>query len=99
LVYDLGAFAGIYYDSRHGLGLENWALFEFKAIINPLIPVQRVSKNDRSLKQALEILHLAVAESILKQDSTFSRAPIIVYRRGSDRKPGEAYLRGRRRRF
>ena len=62
IVYDLGAFAGIYYDSRHGLGLENWALFEFKAIINPLIPVQRVSKNDPSLKQALEILHLAVAE-------------------------------------
>jgi hypothetical protein len=62
LVYDLGAFAGIYYASRHGLGLENWALFEFKAIINPLIPVQRVSKNDPNLKQALEILHLAVAE-------------------------------------
>jgi hypothetical protein len=44
------------------LGLENWALFEFKAIINPLIPVQRVSKNDPSLKQALEILHFSVAE-------------------------------------
>src|ERR1700761_4525262 len=39
IVYDLGAFAGIYYASRHGLGLENWALFEFKALINPLIPV------------------------------------------------------------
>jgi hypothetical protein len=62
IVYDLGAFAGIYYASRHGLGPENWALFEFKAIINPLIPVQRVSKNDPNLKQALEILHLAVAE-------------------------------------
>ena len=35
IVYDLGAFAGIYYASRHGLGFENWALFEFKAIINP----------------------------------------------------------------
>ena len=63
IVYDLGAFAGIYYASRHGLGLENWALFEFKEIINPLIPVQRVSKNDPSLKHALEILHLAVASS------------------------------------
>jgi hypothetical protein len=62
IVYDLGAFAGIYYASRHGLGLENWALFEFKAIINPLIPVQRVAKNDSSLEQALGILHLAVAE-------------------------------------
>ena len=62
IVYDLGAFAGIYYASRHGVGLENWALFEFKAIINPLIPVQRVSKNDSSLTQALEILHLGVAE-------------------------------------
>jgi hypothetical protein len=62
IVYDLGAFAGIYYASRHGLGLENWALFEFKAVINPLIPVQRVSKNDPSLKQALEILHLGIAE-------------------------------------
>jgi hypothetical protein len=50
------------YNTQHGLGLENWALFEFKAIINPLIPVQRVSKNDPSLKQALEILHLAVGE-------------------------------------
>jgi hypothetical protein len=62
IVYDLGAFAGIYYASRHGVGLENWALFELKAIINPLIPVQRVSKNDSSLTQALEILHLGVAE-------------------------------------
>ena len=62
IVYDLGAFAGIYYASRHGLGLENWALFEFKAVINPLIPLHRVSKNDKSLKQALEILHLAVTE-------------------------------------
>jgi hypothetical protein len=61
IVYDLGAFAGIYYASRH-VGLENWALFEFKAIINPLIPVQRASKNDSSLTQALEILHLGVAE-------------------------------------
>jgi len=62
IVNDLGAFAGISYASRHGLGLENWALFEFKAIINPLIPVQRVSKNDPSLIQSLEILNLAVAE-------------------------------------
>jgi hypothetical protein len=62
IVYGLGAFAGIYYASRHGLGLENWALFEFKAIINPLVPVQRVSKSDPSLRQALEILHLGVAE-------------------------------------
>jgi hypothetical protein len=52
----------LYYASRHGLGLENWALFEFKAVINPLIPVHRVSKNEPSLQQALEILHLAVAE-------------------------------------
>jgi hypothetical protein len=62
MVYDLGAFAGIYYASRQGLGLENWALFEFKAIIKPLIPVQQVSKIDPSLKQALEILHLGVAD-------------------------------------
>jgi hypothetical protein len=60
-VYDLGAFAGIYYASRHGLGLENWALFEFKATINPSAPVQQVWKDDPALKQALEILHLAVA--------------------------------------
>jgi hypothetical protein len=60
IVYDLGAFAGIYYSSRHGLGLENWALFEFKATINPLIPVQRVSKSDPKLQEALGILHLAV---------------------------------------
>jgi hypothetical protein len=60
IVYDLGAFAGICYASRHGLGLQNWALFEFKATINSLVPVQRVSKNDPALQQALEILHLAV---------------------------------------
>ncbi len=58
IVYDLGAFAGIYYASRHGLGLENWALFEFKAIIKPLVPVQQVSKSDPCLRQALEILGL-----------------------------------------
>jgi hypothetical protein len=61
IVYDLGAFAGIYYASRHGLGLENWALFEFKATIQPLVPVQRVAKNDPSLQQALKFLHLVVA--------------------------------------
>jgi hypothetical protein len=61
IVHDLGAFAGIYYASRHGLGFENWALFEFKATIKPLIPVRRVSKNDPELQQALDILHLGVA--------------------------------------
>ena len=61
IVYDLGAFAGICYASRHGLEFENWALFESKASINPLIPVQRVSRSEPSLLQALEILHLAVA--------------------------------------
>lgn len=62
IVNDLGAFAGIYYASRHGLGFENWALFEFKAIIKPLVSVQQVSKNDPGLQQALKILHLAVAQ-------------------------------------
>jgi hypothetical protein len=62
IVYDLGAFAGIYYASRHGLGFENWALFEFKATIRSLVAVQQVSKNDLELQQALSILHLAVAD-------------------------------------
>jgi hypothetical protein len=62
IVYDLGAFAGIYYASRHGLGFENWALFEFKAIIRSLVTVQQVSKNDLELQQALNILHLAIAD-------------------------------------
>ena len=33
-----------------------------RGFIKPLIPVQRVSTNDPSLKQALGILHLSVAE-------------------------------------
>ena len=62
IVYGLGAFAGICYTSRHGSTFENWALFEFKATIHPLLPVQRVSKSDPNLQQALAILHLSVAD-------------------------------------
>jgi hypothetical protein len=50
---------------EHGLSAEKLLFLKGKAYpaaasIRPYVPVQRVSKNDPSLKQALEILHLAV---------------------------------------
>jgi hypothetical protein len=60
-VYDLGGYNGIYYASRHGLGLENWALFEFKAVIHQVGDVRRVAKDDQALRQALDLLKLHVA--------------------------------------
>jgi hypothetical protein len=59
-VYDLGSFHGIYYTSRHGHGLENWALFEFKAVVHPEHEVRQVSKDDPALKEALKLLHLTL---------------------------------------
>lgn len=38
-----------------------WAALK-RGLIKPLFKVQRMSKNDPSLKQALGILHLSVAE-------------------------------------
>lgn len=55
-VKDLGSFAGIYYASRYGLGLENWALFEDDAAISPM-PNRPVSPG-LELKRALELLNL-----------------------------------------
>lgn len=56
-VFDLGGYDGIYYASRHGQGLENWALFEFKATIHPL-STQVVSAHDPAFKEALRCLGL-----------------------------------------
>jgi hypothetical protein len=55
-VNDLRGFAGIYYASRYGLGFENWALFESKAVIYPsaTIPISPSPE----LKKALELLNL-----------------------------------------
>ena len=56
-VFELGGYDGIYYTSRHGHGLENWALFEFKATIDPL-STQIVSAHDPAFREALRILGL-----------------------------------------
>jgi hypothetical protein len=52
-VYERG-FAGIYYRSRHGHDLENWALFE-PFLIDPL-RAESISIDDPNLSQALTML-------------------------------------------
>jgi hypothetical protein len=62
IVYDLGSFAGIYYTSRYGQELENWALFEFLALVHPLT-TQPVSSLDPELHEALQILRLDIPKN------------------------------------
>lgn len=59
-ISELGSFAGIYYSSRYGRDLENWALFEFQATIDTLPDVRSVSRTDPVLLEALGILKLEV---------------------------------------
>ncbi len=59
-VNELGSFAGIYYASRYGRELENWALFEFQTTIHPLPDARPVSTTDPALLAALDILKLEV---------------------------------------
>jgi hypothetical protein len=59
-INELGSFAGIYYASRYGNDLENWALFEFQASIHPSSEVHPVSNTDSALLGALDILQLQV---------------------------------------
>ena len=56
-IFELGGYDGVYYASRHGEGLENWALFEFKAAIYPLA-TQELLPDDPSFKKALGLLGL-----------------------------------------
>ena len=58
-VNGIGSFDGIYYASRYGRDLENWALFEFRTEIHP-IEIHGVSPNDPVLLEALDILQLQV---------------------------------------
>ena len=58
-INELGSFHGIYYASRYGNNLENWALFEFKADIHPT-EAREVSSDDPILVEALDILRLQV---------------------------------------
>jgi hypothetical protein len=69
VVYDLGAFAGIYYVSRYGVNLENWALFEFKADIYPSSKVRPVSADDPALQEALDILTLEVPRTMREESA------------------------------
>jgi hypothetical protein len=59
VVHDLAPYAGIYYSSRYGQNLENWAIFEYVSKIIPL-EVRAVSKTDPELLEALEILRLDI---------------------------------------
>ena len=61
VVHDLGAYAGIYYPSRFGFDLENWAIFEYVSRIYP-IDTRSVSPADPELLEALHILGLKLPE-------------------------------------
>ena len=53
------AFSGIYYRSRHGHNLENWAFFESVRI--KFSRSERISTDDPDLLKALQILDLEIA--------------------------------------
>ena len=59
IVYDMG-LAGVYYRSRYGHNLENWALFEPCRIDR--MKNRRVTTNDEALEEAMEILGLKFAK-------------------------------------
>ena len=59
IVYDMG-LAGVYYRSRYGHNLENWALFEPCRITRT--KSRRVAKEDEALAEAMEILGLKFAK-------------------------------------
>lgn len=62
-INELGSFSGIYYASRYGNDLENWALFESKATFQPSPDVRPVSATDPMLLEALNILQLQLPEA------------------------------------
>lgn len=59
VVYDMG-LAGVYYRSRYGHNLENWALFEPCRIHQT--KSRRVTTDDEALAKAMEILGLKFAK-------------------------------------
>jgi hypothetical protein len=58
-VYEAG-LPGIYYRSRHGHSLENWAFFEPFHISDP--KSKRITADNPALQEALTILNLTLAE-------------------------------------
>jgi RES domain len=70
VVYDLGGFHGIYYSSRFAQDLKNWALFEFRAVFQPLTE-RPVSPTDQAFFEALEILQLQVPKPAKETSSRF----------------------------
>lgn len=58
IVYDMG-LAGVYYRSRYGHNLENWALFEPCRILR--MKNRRVTQEDEALAEAMQILGLKFA--------------------------------------
>jgi hypothetical protein len=71
-VKDLDSFAGIYYASRYGLGLEDWALFEYDAVLYPM-PNRPISPGPE-LKKALELLRFASALLALRGGEVATRS-------------------------
>ncbi len=59
IVYDMG-LAGVYYRSRYGHNLENWALFEPCRISRTRS--KKVTADDPALEEAMEILGLKFAK-------------------------------------
>ncbi len=59
IVYDMG-LAGVYYRSRYGHNLENWALFEPCRISR--MKSKKVAADDPALEEAMEILGLKFAK-------------------------------------
>jgi hypothetical protein len=55
-VYEIGDFDGIYYQSRHGRDLDNWALFEPYGLFDTTCSELRAA--DADFKQALALLDL-----------------------------------------
>lgn len=82
-INELGSFAGIYYSSRYGRDLENWALFEFQATIDPLPEVRSVSTTDPAFLGALDILRFDVprAEILTQRSWPKLRRGLVTRRR------------------
>ncbi len=87
IIFDLANYSGIYYQSRHGLNLENWALFEGRAGVSP-VETSPVSREDPELHEALALLQLEIPGSLASPQtlresylSQLFRSALLAYRR------------------
>ena len=87
IIFDLANYSGIYYQSRHGLNLENWALFEGRAVVSP-VETSPVSREDPELHEALALLQLEIPGSLASPQtlresylSQLFRSALLAYRR------------------